>query len=253
MHVLLFILLAQAARVSNAKVESRSGANLEATFQTIVAGQETPAWIAYSVPAAPGNLDSCYPANGSRGGGKVMLEGATTLVVLFRVAHRAVEKIRPIPGQCEIDAGGLPVIELTDVRPSESVALLRSLVPPVGDQAMAALALQAEPAAVMALLDLAKSGTTGKIRGQALFWVAQKAGQREMAAIAGAIETDPDIEVKKKAVFALTQIPNGEGVTQLIKVARTNRAPEVRKQAMFWLGQSKDARAVAFFEEVLGK
>ena len=51
-------------------------------------------------------------------------------------------------------------------------------------------------------------------------------------------------EVKKRAVFALTQMPNGEGVPMLIQVARTNHNPAVRKQAVFWLGQSKDPRAL---------
>jgi len=37
----------------------------------------------------------------------------------------------------------------------------------------------------------------------------------------------------------------------LIQVARNNRNPAVRKQAMFWLGQSSDPRALAFFEELL--
>jgi HEAT repeat protein len=54
-------------------------------------------------------------------------------------------------------------------------------------------------------------------------------------------------------VFALSQLPKDEGVPKLIEVARTNRNPQVRKQAMFWLGQSKDARAVKFFEEILGR
>jgi hypothetical protein len=36
-------------------------------------------------------------------------------------------------------------------------------------------------------------------------------------------------------------------------VAKTNRNPEVRKQAMFWLGQSGDARALAFFQDVLAR
>jgi hypothetical protein len=34
-------------------------------------------------------------------------------------------------------------------------------------------------------------------------------------------------------------------------VARSNRNPAVRKQAFFWLGQTKDPRAIQFFEEVL--
>ncbi len=58
-------------------------------------------------------------------------------------------------------------------------------------------------------------------------------------------------EVKKRAVFALSQLPKSEGVPLLIQVARTNRNPEVRKQAVFWLGQSRDERALKFFEEIL--
>ena len=37
----------------------------------------------------------------------------------------------------------------------------------------------------------------------------------------------------------------------LIQVARTHSNPAVRKQAMFWLGQSKDPRALALFAEIL--
>jgi len=46
-------------------------------------------------------------------------------------------------------------------------------------------------------------------------------------------------------------MPNNEGVPMLIQVARANRNPAVRKQAVFWLGQSKDPRALSFLEEVL--
>jgi HEAT repeat protein len=59
--------------------------------------------------------------------------------------------------------------------------------------------------------------------------------------------------VKKKAVFALSQMPKDEGVPKLIQVAQTNKNPEVRKQAMFWLGQSGDRRAVEFFEKILSQ
>ena len=62
---------------------------------------------------------------------------------------------------------------------------------------------------------------------------------------------DPEIEVKRRAVFALSQLPTGEGVPMLIDLARNHRLPEVRRQAMFWLGQSRDPRAVDFFEQIL--
>ena len=54
-------------------------------------------------------------------------------------------------------------------------------------------------------------------------------------------------------MFALSQLPTDDGVPRLIDVARTNRNPAVRKQAIFWLGQSRDPRALAFFEEVLAR
>ena len=101
------------------------------------------------------------------------------------------------------------------------------------------------------LIMLAKRDPSAKVRGQALFWLGQKAGQRAVAALEGAIADDPDRDVRKKAVFALSQLPKDEGVPKLIAVARTHRDPEVRKQAMFWLGQSGDERAVQFFEQVL--
>jgi len=89
------------------------------------------------------------------------------------------------------------------------------------------------------------------VRADALFWVAQRAGDKAVGTITDAIDRDPDTEVKKRAVFALSQLPRDEGVPKLIDVARNNRNREVRRQAMFWLGQSNDPRALKFFEEIL--
>jgi hypothetical protein len=46
-------------------------------------------------------------------------------------------------------------------------------------------------------------------------------------------------------------LPKDQGVPLLIEIAQNNRNREVRKQAMFWLGQSRDPRAISFFEQVL--
>jgi HEAT repeat protein len=88
------------------------------------------------------------------------------------------------------------------------------------------------------------------VRGNALFWVAQRAGDRAVGTITQALD-DPETEIRKKAVFALSQLPKDEGVPKLIEVARSHRDAAVRKQAIFWLGQSRDPRALAFFEQVL--
>jgi hypothetical protein len=119
----------------------------------------------------------------------------------------------------------------------------------VRPQVAFALYVSPESTAVDEIILMAKEDRDAHVRGQALFWLAQKAGAKAASAITGAIENDPDTEVKKRAVFALSQMPKDEGVPKLIDVAQTN--PEVRKQAMFWLGQSNDPRAVQFFEKVL--
>ena len=65
------------------------------------------------------------------------------------------------------------------------------------------------------LLGLARNDPNPRIRGEALFWLAQKAGSKVAALITERIEQDPDTEVKKRAVFALSQMPKDEGVPLL--------------------------------------
>jgi HEAT repeat protein len=64
-------------------------------------------------------------------------------------------------------------------------------------------------------------------------------------------DSTDDEDLKTHAVFVLSQLPRGEGVPQLIEVAKSNHSSRVRSQALFWLGQSNDSRVVAVFESVL--
>jgi hypothetical protein len=87
-------------------------------------------------------------------------------------------------------------------------------------------------------------------RSQSVFWLGQAAGD---AATKGLTELadDPESEIRDQAVFALSRRPADEGVPALIRIARTHRDPKTRRSAMFWLGHSKDPRAIALFEEIL--
>jgi hypothetical protein len=251
---------AQPPQLTNAQVQVQAaGGELARVFETRRASLPGPAWIGYAVPIVRSARFVCdwndgrpTPVNTT-----VKLEGGDTLHVLYRVEQGAVVRIRMFSEGCGIDAGGRPVVWLTEVRPADSVALLtqftRDGARRVVDGALAALSMHAEPLADAALLRAAREGATPHLRGQALFWAAQRAGDRAVPAIAEAIDRDPDTDVKKKAVFALSQLPADEGVPQLINVAEHHSNPAVRRQAMFWLGQSRDARALAFFERILLK
>ena len=260
MIALLLVALAGQPAVSNGSlVERDASAGLAAAVSSVAASVDDVAWIGYAVPARGGDR-VCWDGDGARAAntsGVTRLEPSDALHVLLRVERKQVARVRLSSPDCTIDAGGRSLTWLTGVRPAESVALLeryatqsdgtRSLT----NGTLAALALHAEPAALDRLLALARDAGTAHTRGQALFWLAQRAGDRAVGAITRAIEEDPDTAVKRQAVFALSQLPAAEGVPRLIDVARAHSNASVRKQAFFWLGQSKDPRALAFFEEIL--
>jgi HEAT repeat protein len=93
-------------------------------------------------------------------------------------------------------------------------------------------------------------------RQDALFWLSRFAS----GAVSGR-SNDPfaedhegrsdEDELKTHAVFILSQLPRSEGIPQLLEIARSNRNWRVRRQALFWLGQSGDPRAIDLFESVL--
>lgn len=180
-----------------------------------------------------------------------------SLHVLVRVVRGTADRIRAFSDDCEIDAEGQRVVWLEHVPPAESVGYLRRLASSgagsrdIGDDALSAMAFHATPEAVEALVALARHDARAESRSEALFWLAQRAGEEARAAISRAIEQDPESEVKRRAVFALSELPADEGVPLLIDLARRHQNPVVREQAFFWLGESEDPRALAFFEEVL--
>jgi hypothetical protein len=93
---------------------------------------------------------------------------------------------------------------------------------------------------------------TAGARKSAVFWLAQAAGDKATAGLRSIVGDDAEeLEVRKQAVFALSQIRSDGTIDTLIEIARTNPEPELRKNAMFWLGQSGNPRALAFFEEIL--
>lgn len=106
------------------------------------------------------------------------------------------------------------------------------------------------------LLAIARDSATrsGSTRQSARFWVgrfaaAKSAGHGEdLAAAADDVDRD---DPRSSAIFALTQLKDGGGVPSLLEIARSHRDPALRKQALFWLGESGDPRGIELFEQIL--
>jgi len=103
------------------------------------------------------------------------------------------------------------------------------------------------------LLKIAKQADASrKVRRSAVFWLGQAAGDAATRGLSELVDDkSADREVRETAVFALFQRPHDEGVPALIKIAKQNPDPELRRKAIFWLGQSEDPRALSLFEELL--
>lgn len=99
-------------------------------------------------------------------------------------------------------------------------------------------------------LRLARNDARRKnVRQNAGMWLGRAAAAK--LGLSDHAETDDD-EVRESAVFALSQ-RRETAVTQLLVVARSSPYPAARAQAMFWLGQTADPRAIDFFAEILAR
>jgi hypothetical protein len=251
---------AQTPRLSNGRIEPHATTNIAKDLPALAATLSEPMWIGYAQPMIDGDHNMCdYWNDGNRfsqSTDPIRLEPADFFFVLFRVEEKQITRIRTYSANCPLDAGGKAVHWFTNVAVNDSVNYMKSFIGTtatrkLNDSAVTVLALTDGDQPLNELLRLARDGGTSQVKGNALFWLAQRAGQKAVGTITAAIENDPDTDVKKKAVFALSQLPKDEGVPLLIQQARTNKNPVVRKQAMFWLGQTKDPRALKFFEEIL--
>ena len=239
--------------VINAAVERRTPSGDFARDVQSVASRPAASWIGYRVPIQRRRDVSIQSYEGCCG--RCRLAPPTDLVVLARVQAGAIAELRPIAVDCDMDAGGMPLVWFDPVSADASVAWLTTLVTAQSDlrrlseNALSAIAQHAGSAAAKALVQFAQTGTT-QMRGRALSWLAQRAASEAIPVIDAALK-DPELEVKKLAVNALIRFPNQEGIPKLIEVARSHPNTEVRRQAMLRLGDTKDPRAVDFFAQIL--
>lgn len=311
---------AQPKLLINAQVQTHSAAaGLESQFRPLLSAQPQPSWIGYSVPSVRNfNLGCDYVRDGFTSPGVVHLEPPDHAVILFRVDQGAVNRIRTLSPDCEIDAGGVTVHWLNDVQPAQSIALLETFITDrerMGDSPVNAIAQHSDPAADQALerllaptqpstlrlravsalgasrghhgfevlkrliandpderireravsslgnsreneafdllSSIARTDPNPRLREQAISGLTRKSNPAVLATLSKVIESDSDLQVRRRAVSALQNLPDGAGVPLLIQVVKTTKDAELRKHAMSTLGQSRDPRALAFFEEVL--
>lgn len=123
-----------------------------------------------------------------------------------------------------------------------------------GHRAIAsALAQTRQPQTADVLLALAKSDPDSQVRSTAVYYVPARGGDRLVKDVVALIQTETVANVRQRAVAGIGQMPSDQGLTTLIQLARTSTDATVRKEAVTQIGHSKDPRAVAYLQEIIGK
>ena len=262
-------------RVQSAQAETRTVAGaLESTFRGILAQVEKPEWVGYSVDEIAGERSMCCgnwndgagcgtcrlekdrEATGgtTHAEGSIKLEGSRRLVVLFRLEANQVDRIRVASEDCTLDAGGLPFLWLTGVKPAESVALLTTYVQGaeferhehhnLAHGALTAIALHADPSASRAMESFVKPEQPEELRRQAAFWLGAARGKEGLNALQRMAKSDPSSDVRAHVTFALSVSHEPDAIEEMIRMAHDDSSSHVRGQALFWLAQKAGKKAV---------
>jgi HEAT repeat protein len=268
--------------IINAKLETRSvTSSLADTFRTLQSQADKPEWLGYSVPQIPGDRTMCCgnysdgddrcnacrlePETGDhtassnpKPGGVVQLEGSRQLIVLFRFESKEITRIRVASEDCTLDAGGLPFIWLTGVKPTESVALLSDFVRQssfeghggrdIGQGALTAIAMHDDASADRAFASFVAPDQPESLRKHASFWLGAARGKTGLALLQKMAHSDPSTEVRSQVVFGLSVSHELEALPEMIRMAKEDESTHVRGQALFWLAQKAGKKAVSTIE-----
>ena len=270
------------ANIVNANLQTRAvTGSLVDTLRTLQAQANNATWLGYSVPQISGDRTMCcgnYTDGGdyrcgtcrlehdgdsyttknndkSTSGGTVHLEGPRQLLVLFRLADKQVTKIRLASEDCTLDAGGLPFLWLTGVKPADSVAVLSDFARnsalegrsehEITQGALSAIALHDDPSADRAFASFIASDQPEALRKHASFWLGAARGKAGIPLLQKMAHSDPSTEVRSQVAFALSVSHQPEALPEMIRMAKEDESTHVRGQALFWLAHKAGDKAVS--------
>jgi hypothetical protein len=283
--LLLPIVHAQSPQLINAKTEMRAAsADFRAQLNHTIRNQQEPEWVGYSVPVVEGNHEMCcgHYEDGQMSGcgacrledendrtaersetptssSTVKLEEPRQLIVMIRAEHGAVERIRTFSEDCQLDAGGLPVIWFTGVSASQSVAALAPFVNSggeesgnhVGGSALAAIALTGDPSADAMLQSFVAPGQPESLREHAAFWLGAARGHAGFETLQKLAREDSSDDLRAKVTFDLYVSRDPDATSEIVRLAKTDQSSHVREQAIFWIAQKAGQKAAPTITEAI--
>ena len=91
-----------------------------------------------------------------------------------------------------------------------------------------------------------------ELRKKALFWAGQSGVS--ISELAQLYDRMADTEMKESIIFTLSQRQSDRAaIDKMFDIAKNEKDPELRKKAIFWLGQSHDPRVQQFLIDLINR
>lgn len=227
-------------------------------------------WIAIEFPAIEGTASPCCWQGRLQGRGEFgcSLEQdhysygipsdaplEDTIVAYTRVREGMVAQLKVIGRQCPMDAGGESITWLGSSDDHTLLDWLETLARngkqrDVSHSALWALSLHASDSAGDRLYTLARDENE-ELAEEAIFWLGEARGQAGYEALEDLLGQLPLGETRRHINFALSRNSSDESFTLLARIARDDRDPEQRGEALFWMAQEYPAEAHKHILEVI--
>jgi hypothetical protein len=149
---------------------------------------------------------------------------------------------------------GIVLMAFQAVSPAEAAHYLPGIAHSIGGRsgsdAVSAAALSDAPDTSPDLVSLVRDANAPlDARKQALFWAGNTSlATRELVDLYDGLAP---FSLREHFVFVISQRRDDAAVDKLIDVARRDANLEIRKRAMYWLGQTQDPRAVKFLRDLV--
>lgn len=146
------------------------------------------------------------------------------------------ERVAALNALLQMDSDrALPILEKVLARRDKCSASLRR-------KAVFLVSQKGDGRAADILMGAVRGDPDAEVREQAVFWLGQTKDDRAVDMLQEILQKESNDEVLEKAVFALSQHRSQRASTILRDLAqRDGAALKVREQAIFWLGQQRNA------------
>jgi hypothetical protein len=230
----------------------------QSVAQRVDAVREGVVRLSYAArPGVCGNGDGGISIAGRHGeGGQYwgarVCESGPVRVSLGRSEGRTISVRKYVGGRWSASSD---VTDLGVVDATEAARYLLSVAPSIGgrntNEAISAAAIADATTVGPELTRLMQNGDAPlDARKDALFWLGEsEIGTDEFARL---YDRSQPFALREQWTFVLSQRHEDDAaLAKLIEIARGDSDVEIRKRAMFWLGQSRDPKAIQFLHDLI--